>query len=189
MKVKVVVFSVFLLATVSLFGQENESKKESNEAIKYSNITEFGFFATSPRSLGYEATTVNGFSIDQKHCFGIGLGFGYIWGFSGDYFYLHTPVYVNYRLYFSPEKSFSPHLNIALGGVMITEGAGIYSALTMGFKAKRFSFSSGFSFMAIEEKRETTVYEHTDWNSHTYRKEIKEWQYPFGIVLKCGFTF
>lgn len=185
MKVRALAFSAFLLVSVSLFGQENES----NEAIKYSNITEFGFFATSPRSFGFEATTVNGFSIDQKHCLGIGLGFGTILGISEDYFSVYMPITVNYRFYFSPKNSFSPHLNAALGGVMVTEGIGIYSAVTMGFRAKRFSFSSGFSFMAIESELEEYVSGYNEWGNYGYYKSVKKWVYPFGIVLKVGFTF
>ena len=186
MKVRAFVFSVFLLASVSLFSQENETK----ETLRYSNITEFGFFTTSPRSVGFESTTVNGFSINQQHCLGMGLGFGYILGISDDYFFFHMPMFINYRLYFKPEKSFSPHLNAAIGGTMITDGGGIYSAVTVGFRAGKFSFSSGISFMAIEEKVNESISIYGDYGWIGYEtKTVKKWFYPLGISLKCGFSF
>jgi len=186
MRLRAFVLSVFLSASVSLFAQSNETK----ETIAYSNITEFGYFATSPRSFGFEATTVNGFSIHQQHCLGLGLGFGYILAFSEDYFLFHMPLFVNYRLYFKPEKSFSPHLNVALGGTMVENGGGLYSAFTMGFKSKKFSFSSGFSFMAINTEMESYVCYYDEWGYYqSYTKTFRKMRYPFGIVLKCGFTF
>jgi len=191
MKVRAIAFSAFLLAAVSAFSQENETK----ENIRYSNITEGGFIATSPKGFGFEATTVNGFSMNKQHCLGLGLGFGYLMSLSDDYFYLHMPVYFNYRLYFNPEKSFTPHLNIALGGVMIEEGGGLYSAVTLGFKVYKFSFSSGISFMAINGDVEKT-YERSrvdPYSGYTYTeyysKTVSEFFYPFGFTLKCGFSF
>jgi len=182
MKSRAFLLAAFLLASVSLWSQDNETK----ENITYSNISEFGFSAASPKGFAYEATTVNGFAVDKKHCFGIGLGMGYILRFyDDDLFALHTPVFLNYRCYFKPEKAFSPHVNVALGGMMIKEGGGIYSAVTMGFRAKKFSFSSGFSFMAFENEERDWDYSGWDYRYRT----IKKWRYPFGITLKCGFTF
>jgi len=178
MRARALAFIAFLLVSGSLFSQEKET-------IKYSNITECGFFATSPRSLGWEVTTVNGFSAHRQHCLGLGLGFGYILGFADDYFLLHTPVFINYRLYFKPDNSFSPHLNIAMGGTMVTDGGGFYSSVTMGFKSKKFSFSSGLSFLAVEREVERGNYHWGYWRTEL----IKEWIYPLGLTIKCGFTF
>jgi len=159
------VFSFF--ASASLFAQEEETKSN----IKYSNITEFGFFATSPNSIFAEGTTVHGISIKNQHCIGLGIGFG-----GGAYFpsysYLGTiymPVFANYRLRFLPDRKLSPHVNLALGGIMLEESWGAYSSLTAGFKAGHFSFSSGFSCLAVWEGGEFFL--------------------PMGITIKCGFSF
>ena len=158
MKPRVFVFAAFLLAaSVSL------SAQETKENIAYSNITEFGFFTTSPKGIAIEATTVQGFSIDKIHHLGLGFGIGgcIYSGFGGAY----MPLFMNYRLYFKPEKSFSPHVNAALGGLITVDGGGVYSALTMGFISGNFSFSSGVSLMLFDG------------------------DLPFGITIKCGFSF
>ncbi|MCL2131195.1 MAG: hypothetical protein FWH36_01880 [Lentimicrobiaceae bacterium] len=205
-----------LAASVSLFAQENENK----EKFRYSNITEFGFISASPKGISLEAITVQGFSIDKTHHLGLGLGMGENFypytetSYGLDYSYTETapymPVFLNYRFYFKPNKVFSPHINIALGGLLSEEmSGGFYSVLTMGFKAGKFSFSSGLSLMAINR----TVVEYQDyWNEGYWRegywyngnwiegwwiegywgqrREQKEkWFHPFGLVVKCGFTF
>jgi hypothetical protein len=196
MRATAFVFSALLFATVSLSAQEKET-------ITYSNITEFGFMATSPRGLTFEATTVNGFALNKQHHVGLGLGMGFIYHtspssssyyYNDDFLIMHTPVFVNYRYYFKPEKSFSPHINAALGGIMVRDGFGIYSALTMGFKAGKFSFSSGLSFIVLE--REERIYNGwwDDWggyyqSSDSNGKTEKKWYFPFGFTLKCGFSF
>ena len=188
MKVKAFAFSAFLLASVSLFSQENETK----EPFNYSNITEFGFFATSPRSIAFEATTVNGFSMDKKHCLGIGFGFGCLRSLSDDYdfSYLHMPMFINYRLYFNPSKTFSPHVNVALGGTMVTKGGGFYSAVTVGFRAAKFSFSSGISFMPIRTEVREDISYYDDYGLYLWRENyVKKWLYPLGFTIKCGFSF
>jgi len=110
----------------------------------------------------------------------LGLGFGIggcimfdsYWGDEEECAY--TPIFVNYRYYFNPGKSFSPHINAALGGLIATDGGGIYSAITMGFLAGKFSFSSGFSFLFVTEK---------DWYGDLVG------YFPLGITIKCGFSF
>lgn len=197
MNVKTVTISALFLVSVSLFAQENGS----NETIKYSNITEFGFYAVSPRGISFEATTVNGFSMDKHHHFGLGFGMGYNFFLSYEYPTAYMPAFVNYRYYFTPDKRFSPQINASLGGAMVEDGGGIYSSLTMGFKAKKFSFSSGLSLMAL--------YRHETWSdwidngyydsdldrwiedpdAHSISHESKKWYFPFGFVLKVGFAF
>lgn len=185
MNVKTVAISALFLASVSLFAQENESKNESNEAIKYSNITEFGFLTTNPSGIAFEAVTIHGFSIDKKHCLGIGIGMGLSSHLYSSPFY--TPVFVNYRYYFSPHKTFSPHVNVAVGGVGVEDGFGIYSVITAGFRAGKFSFSSGVSFMPVYEQHYYDNYYYGYYGG--YHESRKEWIYPFGIVLKVGFSF
>jgi len=194
MRARALAFIAFLLVSVSLFSQEKES-------IKYSNITEFGFFTTSPRSVAFEATSIQGFSIDKKHHLGLGFGIGWVnKSYRVNYEYgtywdwrstSYMPIFVNYRLCFKPNKAFSPHANIALGGLFAEDGDGVYSAVTMGFVAKQFSFSSGVSFMAIEEKMKQRIVTYDDWGNYVSAKTavFREWYYPFGIVLKCGFIF
>jgi len=201
--------SVFLLASVSLFAQDDEAK----ETFTYANITEFGLFTTSPKGVAFEATTTHGFAMNKKHLFGLGIGIGvssylnyssysysnspaYVRSYSSHSSF-YTPVFLNHRVYFSPHKTFSPHVNTSVGGVLVENGGGIYSALTVGFRAGKFSFSSGLSFMAIcrgETWIESiNVYDPTNpYYPYSYNEiERKEtvWLYPFGITIKCGFSF
>jgi hypothetical protein len=172
MKAKVFLSVLFISASiVSIYAQENESKS----VINYSNITEFGLITTSPRSVGIEGTSINGFSINQKHNIGVGIGFG--GSFYTDYYTAtaYTPVFFNYHLYFKPDKKFSPHFNIAAGGLLAKDGEGIYSSITAGFRAGKFSFSSGISFMAIyrEEERYATYYDYSLYDPYSYEYSYK----------------
>jgi len=177
--------AIFLTATVFLSAQENEK----NEKMKYSNVTEFGFFASSPRGISVEATTAHGFSFQKQHHFGLGVGFGvYIhW-----YYYrpnrgtMYMPIFFNYRYYFKQGEKFSPHINVAVGGITIEDGAGVYSAITMGFKAGAFSFSSGLSFMPFYRKFEINS---SPWETFAPPYSLTKWYYPFGMTLKVGFAF
>jgi len=156
MKAKVIVLIAFLLVSVSLFAQENKTEEE----IRYSNITEFGFMTASFQSLALEATTVHGFSMNKKHHFGLGTGIGGNFGIAA-----YLPVFANYRLYFKPDNTPSPFVNVAVGGLVTQDEGGVYSALTMGFRSGKFSLSSGISVMLIDG------------------------ELPFGVTIKCGFTF
>jgi len=180
-----------------LIAQENETK----ENITYSNITEFGFITASPKGIAFEATTAHGFSIDKTHHLGLGIGIGTSMGVTTYEGYnsssartswaAYMPVFLNYRFYFKPEKSFSPHVNVAVGGLIPKEGFGIYSSITMGFRAGKFSFSSGISMLAIQreyfEYRE--IYDQNGWISSVQNISKLKWTYPFGITLKWGFSF
>jgi len=185
MKIKMVFFLLLLFTSVSLFAQENENK----ERITYSNITEFGVITASPKSVTFEATTVHGFALKKQHHFGFGVGIGgcYHTNFwSG--MAAHLPLFFNYRLYFKPDKKFSPHFNVALGATILNDGAGGYSSVTMGFRAGKFSFSSGFSFLAIQRNE----YGHSfDGYYYGYYYDVKtpNWYFPLGITLKWGFAF
>ncbi|MCL2131196.1 MAG: hypothetical protein FWH36_01885 [Lentimicrobiaceae bacterium] len=194
--------SIFVLAAISLSAQENEN----TERLRYSNITEFGFITASPKGISLEAVTVQGFSVDKTHYLGLGIGMGvnfysgtvYDFGYgSGSYSELRTapymPVFLNYRFYFKPNKVFSPHVNIALGGLVDEDGkGGAYSVLTMGFRAGKFSFSSGLSLMAINRQvGELRDYDPNIWYPpySPYVVYKDKWFFPFGLVVKCGFSF
>jgi len=181
MKIKTTLFFLCFFTSLALSAQENGTDK-----ISYSNITEFGLIATSPIGISFEATTVHGFAIMKKHHFGFGVGIGgtvhrdYRNGMGA-----YMPLFVNYRCYFKPDKNFSPHVNAALGGLIINDGYGIYSSVTAGFKAGKFSFSSGFSFFAVQRDEQWYIYD--SWTSSWYSE--KNWYFPFGITLKWGFAF
>jgi len=159
-----VLAAAFLAVSASLSAQENETK----EPIGYSNVTEFGLLTASPMGVSLEGTTAHGFSINKQHHFGFGTGIGV--NFSTNHSAVtYMPIFLNYRVYFKPEKTFSPQFNIALGGLVTQNGFGAYSSVTMGFRAGKFSFSSGLSCMPIN-----------DWFG---------WAFPLGITLKWGFAF
>ena len=180
------IFSVvFLLASVSLSAQKNEKR------FVYSNITEIGLSALNFEGFSYEATSVHGILLDKKHNLGIGIGFGFNMPQNSNVAYI--PLFFNYRFYFKPDKTLSPHVNIAVGGLVAKEGYGVYSSITMGFRIRKFSFSSGLSFTPIYEMIYWTerIREGTD-DYPTYssvKKSKMEWYYPFGFTLKVGFTF
>jgi hypothetical protein len=108
---------------------------------------------------------------------------------------------VNYRYCFTPNKKFSPHVNASLGGAMVEDGGGVYASLTMGFKVKKFSFSSGLSFMAVQRNEvgykdfdDSYFDEYTGtWIKYPYTSWIeyteKNWYFPFGFTIKCGLAF
>ena len=182
-EIKTIIVTVFLFTSFSLSAQEKDTK----ENFAYSNITEIGCFTSTHEYVSIEATTVNGFSIDKKHHFGIGLGIGKGDVVSFNFSPLYVPMFFNYRIYFNPEKKRSPHVNVSMGGLLVEDGGGMYSALTIGIKAGRFSFSSGLSFMAIYQKEYYLDYER--YYTVPFTGKTKGWYFPFGITLKYGFTF
>ena len=217
MKVIILIITV-LSVSLSLFAQDNkeENNKEENkynDTIMYSNITEFGIAAASPRSIAFEGTTVHGISLHKQHHLGIGIGIGFTFcsytynygGYSSIHSYSsgYTPVFVNYRFYFFPDRKRSPHVNVSLGGLVVEDGGGFYYSITMGYKNGKFSFSSGVSLFQV--CREETVWQYYDpiitypdpYDPYytVYRSPDpdhylkKSWYFPFGISLKFGFTF
>ena len=204
MKARVIITAAFLAASISLIAQENGTK----EKITYSNVTEFGLLTASPKGVAFEATTAHGVSFDKQHNLGLGFGIGvrlYTTTYSDPYYFytskrtntnVYMPIFLNYRLYFRPEKTFSPHMNIAVGGLMqADDGKGMYSSITMGFRAGKFSFSSCISLMAVNQQETVTkYYDYVDpYNGYIYTTSysVREWKwsYPFGITLKWGFSF
>ncbi|MDR2011341.1 MAG: hypothetical protein LBQ22_12755 [Bacteroidales bacterium] len=180
MKTKTLILSVVLLV-LPFFNYAQESTESEN--IGYSNITEMGFQVTSPRGVAFEVTTINGICFNKKHSIGIGVGIGVNDHNTYSDATAYNPIFLNYRLYFKPGKTFSPHVNLAAGGMIAKDGGGLYSSLTAGFRAGVFSFSSGLSLFAVQrEKTYQIPYE-------GYYTKVKDWYYPFGITIKVGFSF
>ena len=176
MKKLMILFATIFLLSLSSFAQTDDKL----ENIEYSNITEAGWFTGSFKSSALEITTVNGFTLDPKNHFGLGIGIGtcnintternfYEDEYYGGLIFAYSPIFFNFRHYFSPEKYFSPQINIAVGGLFTNDGGGFYSSITGGFKGGAFSFSSGFSLMIVNYDDKTLT--------------------PFGFVLKIGFAF
>ena len=198
MKVIVLIITV-LSVSVSLFAQDNKEENKYNETIMYSNITEFGIAAASPRGIALEGTTVHGFSLHKQHHLGVGIGIGFTscsytyryyypyGGYSSMHSYSsgYTPIFVNYRYYFFPNRKRSPHVNASLGGLITgdgeSSGGGIYSSITMGYRVRKFSLSSGFTFMAICNEEEQV--------SYGYAPTKNKWHFPVGFTIKLGFSF
>ena len=177
--VKVFVLAAFLFVSACLSAQENES-------ISYSNVTEFGLITASPKGAGLEATTAHGIALNKTHLLGFGVGIGMSWHRENNTAYM--PIFFNYRCYFKPNNSFSPHVNVSLGALVPRDGMGIYSSVTMGFRAGKFSFSSGLSFTPIYGE-DRYGYGYGYWHSAPIKPINNSWYYPFGITLKGGFTF
>jgi len=178
MKTSVFAFAAFFFASVALFAQENKT----NENLTYSNITELGIAVASPQGISIEATSVHGFSVKKTHHWGLGVGFGGI--FTKQNEMIHMPIFLNYRLNFKPEQKHSPLLNISVGGIYIKDGNGFYSAIRMGYRIWKFSFSSGVSFMAVNWTKKEPDYQ--------YPYDIKTKKINsnmFGFTIKAGFTF
>jgi hypothetical protein len=181
MKTKIMILG--MLMTTSLMYLQAQNEKNGN--IKYANITEWGFLGSpNERYFSFEGTTVNGFSINGNV---IGIGFGLGLGADKHIFGIYCPMFLNYRHYFNYENKFSPHINLALGGVSRVEGLGIYSALTTGFRSHKFSFSSGIFFQAYEA--EVIQYEYDKSGNLAVETSVKEIYFPWGILLKIGFSF
>ncbi len=188
MKTKIVLLSITMLVFSFLGHAQGFSEKAS-----YSNITEFGFLAASPKGVSFEATTVNGFCFNKMHSIGIGIGIGIntykeyrsSTEYTSNNNTAYTPIFLNYRVYFKPENVFSPHLNLSIGGMIVEDGSGAYSSLTMGFRARKFSFSSGLSLFAVQ--RPTQIIK--DGFNPAIPVIAMKWYYPFGITIKWGFAF
>jgi len=155
-----------------VFQAQSQETEQKQTSVKYSVLVESGFQA-GWGYVGFEHTVVNGIRINDKHAVGVGLGFG-----TPIFSNMYCPIYANYRYYFN-KKDFSPHVNVALGGVMFDEGGGLYSTITSGFRFHRFSFSSGMFFQTSQDDRDL-------WGSLAgSRYKYFSW----GFVLKAGVTF
>ena len=170
---------VILILAILIYGvfQTQAQEQEQQPTIKYAVSIESGFNA-GLNHFGLEHTVVNGFRINNKHVVGFGIGIGT--NFSDPVVY--CPISANYRYYFNT-KDFSPHVNIALGGMMTEDGGGIYSTLTAGFRHHRFTFSSGVFFQAYQYEE----YYYDVWYAPHKTKTINA--FPWGFVAKLGVAF
>ena len=195
MKIKTGILILFLVVSFSLSAQEQEKKER---IIKYSIITEAGIVSANPKEISVDATVVNGFSINKQHLIGLGIGYGTGFGdgfrsisynssysYTMSYYADYIPIFVNYRLYFKPDKKFSPHINVSVGGIATEETGGVYSSIAMGFRSEKFSFSSGVSFMTTHQIDWFETYDNFTYNISPKRTL----RYHLGITLKAGFTF
>jgi len=157
---------------------------EYDDKIRYSNITEFGFIELNKVDRTYEFTTINGFSINGKNIIGFGIGIG-VFNYSGstnDIWY--KPFFLNYRYcILRPQKTLTPYINVATGGILFEKVNGFYSTYTIGFNVDNLSFSTGFSFFGMLKENE-------NFNIQpAYIDKNNSWRYFYGIVLKVGVAF
>ena len=184
MKRIILAIVVFMCGVFQLQAQEPQIEKQE-PIIKYAVSIESGFQA-GWHYFGQEHTVVNGFRINDKHVVGFGIGIG----FKLVDFSLYCPIYANYRYYFKL-GDFSPHINIALGGMMTEDGGGVYSTLTTGFRHHRFTFSSGIFFQAYQYK---AYYSEVRYDTYGYYPQYIEGyktinEFPWGFIVKLGVAF
>jgi hypothetical protein len=189
MKNKSFLIAVCLLLFSFTKAQEGTSK------FSYANIAEAGLVNASPQGYGLEITTVNGFSINKHHVVGFGVGIGTNYHNSHNFYHYgwtrYMPVFVNYRYYFFPDRKFSPHVSASLGGTVSNSGnywgndygGGIYSSITAGFRVKKFSLSSGISFMPMAARG------YMNYGCEIERSSEWEMYFPWGFMVKLGFAF
>jgi len=179
MKSTLFAFSLFLFTSLSLSAQEQgaEEKTEKEKPIRYSNITELGVigFAAIWDILG--GTTANGISINKEHfvgmCVGVGLG-----RLPHVYSTAYFPLFANYRYYFIPNGKSSPHVDMAVGGIL-SNNNGFYSSFAIGFRARNFTFSLGIPFIAMSCQTDNRISKTSEHH----------WDYLCGATIKMGFTF
>lgn len=174
------------LATICLCTFLFVNAQEETSKVKYANITEAGLITASPQGIGLEVATVNGININKRHIIGIGFGVGMSWNKRHEN-QSYTPIFANYRYYFKPDNKFSPHITAAVGGIITESYGGVYSAITAGFRVKKFSFSSGISLMPMLGEEYYEYYD--DYGYYRAEWSGSEWYFPFGFVIKCGFSF
>ena len=180
---------IILILSIFIYGifqtQVQAQEQEQLPAIKYAVAIEGGFQA-GLHYFGEEYTVVNGFRINDKHVVGLGIGVG----FKFVDFNLYCPMYANYRYYFKL-GDFSPHINIALGGMTTTDGGGIYSTLTTGVRSNKFTFSSGIFFQAYQYKESyyEVIYDPYGYYSQHVEGYKTTNEFPWGFIVKLGVAF
>ena len=157
-----------------VFQAQSQETEQKQTSVKYSLVFESGFSAGWDY-FGFEHTAVNSVRINDKHIIGLGIGLG-----TPIMANMYFPIYTNYRYYFK-KGDFSPHVNVALGGVVFDKKGGLYSAVTTGFKLHNFSFSSGIF-------AQTYQYRHKGWGCFGYYDSIA-YGFSWGFILKAGITF
>lgn len=181
------VLAAALLTCSSAFAQNSSTQNDvTPKKLSYNFIMEFGNYFGS-KTTGLTGVAINSLSIKDQNL--IGIGVGYEMDVNDQ---TAIPLFFNFRHYFNrPERKVTPLVNIAVGTRLCftdrhawteiydpitgyytsfddsyTEFIpGLYASMTAGFKAKAFSFSSGFFCKSGSEGFAT------------------------GIEVKLGFTF
>lgn len=184
---KIILASLALIfSCFQLFAQEQTQEQEEKPVeMKYAVSIESGYQAGLNGWIGMEHVVVNGFRLNKQHVVGLGIGFGY---FFNDEMY--CPIYLNYRYYFTTKSSFTPHVNIALGGLTVEDGGGLYSTLTTGFRKHKFTLSTGIFFFAYqyESGYQEVLYDQYGSPRYINHKDITT-EMPWGFMIKLGVAF
>jgi len=155
-----------LLTCSSAFAQNSSTQTDvTPKKLSYNFIMEFGNYFGS-RTVGLTGVAINSLSIKDQNLIGIGLG--YEMDINDE---TVIPIFFNFRHYFDrPDRKVKPLVNFAVGTRLCyneiydwieiydpitgyyngyeeqhTEFTpGLYATMSAGFKAKAFSFTSGF---------------------------------------------
>ncbi|MDR0604314.1 MAG: hypothetical protein LBG80_08450 [Bacteroidales bacterium] len=181
---KIIIAIVF----TGLFFQSYAQEKQS-PSVKYTLLLEGGFCG-GIKHVAIEQTVFNGITINGQHVigFGMGLGSGIAGIIESNTRVVYCPIYANYRYYFKT-GTFSPHLNFAVGGMMLLDSEAWYSSLTAGFRKHKFTFSSGIFFHAYQYTKYTEVYHNDIYHYSSYMEGKVVQEFPVGLIVKVGVTF
>ncbi len=182
-RLKLTIAIILAISSLYSYAQDQQSVN-----AKYSISIEDGILA-SVHHFGIEKTVVNGVAINRKHVVGIGIGFGF-GTFSINNDPMYCPLFANYRYYFTP-GDFSPHINFSLGGIIFSEGQGLYSTLMAGFRKYKFTFSSGIFFQAYQYRKTyyTEIYDGNGFYQTTITSSKLVQEFPIGFAIKLGVAF
>ena len=170
---KLVFGFLILVCSFQLFAQEGQTA-----SIKYAVSIEGGYHAGLREAAGMECVVVNGIRIDQQHVFGLGIGIGGMINYG-----VYCPVFANYRYYFTTSTTFTPHVNVALGGIIFEDSGGLYSTFTTGFTQRKFTLSTGLFIFSGQPSR--VYYEYGYRDNYNYRS----YRVPWGFMIKVGVAF
>jgi hypothetical protein len=171
-----------LLLLIVVFGVAATSSfthaQTNNDSGRLSIISEYGpFFGRN--TIGFTGIFVTGYTFpNQKEMLGLGLGYETAVDYGQGF-----PIFLNFRHTFSPEKDFTPFVNVSLGTrykladyryyydislpyLEEKPSFGYYMVVSSGFQARKFSFSGGMFF-----------------------KSISNDDFFVGLEIKCGYKF
>lgn len=160
------VLAAALLTCSSAFAQTGSTQTDvTPKKLSYNFIMEFGNYFGS-KTVGLTGVAINSLSIKDQNL--IGIGVGYEMDVNDQ---TAIPLFFNFRHYFQrPERKVTPLVNLAVGTRLCFNEIydwievydpitgyyngyedrhmeftpGLYASMTAGFKAKSFSFTSGF---------------------------------------------
>jgi hypothetical protein len=166
---------------------QGRAQEKQSPNVRYSIFIEDAVFM-GIKHYSIEKTVFNGISIKEKHVIGIGMGIGLGIGGSviggNDIFY--CPLYANYRYYFKT-GTFAPFLNLAVGGIVLSDDIAAYSTLVAGFRKHKFTFSSGVFFHFCHEYLPFREFNYYD--PIFYPQGKSGWEFPYGFIVKLGVAF